>query len=162
MGRKKLIKAEIKAETEVETESGPKKKKYKYEQKKWGYKTLSKESMLQRSKEVSVASNKLVCRKALKRPKCKHRNRMPNPAQNNLKGDYYEWQCNDCGYKKLEGRTFAHKELCEYATHLKTFVLLGNKRDSEQCLQIMQEMIIDALRRMRNKETGKRYFLEIF
>jgi len=100
-------------------------------------------------------------RKVLKRPKCKHTNQTPNPNPDNLKGDYYEWTCNDCGYKKLEGRTAAHKELYEYALHLKTFVQLQNMKDSVTCLGIIKTMTDDALKRLRGKGK-KEYFEEVF
>lgn len=68
----------------------------------------------------------------------------------------------DCGYKKMEGRSFAHKEICEYGQSLKYIAKKGTIREALQCLDIIQKMATDAMQRLSNKSTCKEYFKKYF
>ncbi len=94
--------------------------------------------------------------------KCKHKSVTGSLINDNLEGKYYEWICNDCGYKKGEGRSCAHKEICEYASRLKGIAKGESIEEALQCLSIMNKMAIDAIHRLSDESDSERYFKEVF
>ncbi len=94
--------------------------------------------------------------------RCKHKNKKKGFFKDNLTGEFYEWECMDCGFKQREGRSYAHKEICECAQTLKKYAKQGNLNQSLCCLGLLQKMIFDAMHRLTDPAKGKKYFEEVF
>jgi hypothetical protein len=95
--------------------------------------------------------------------KCLHKNKLESKMKNNLTGEYYAWECADCGYKDVEGRSYAHKEIIEYATMLKKAVKKADIDKILKVLNLVHEISKDAIERLStNDYRSKKYFEEVF
>ncbi len=94
---------------------------------------------------------------------CEHKNIEKGLIRDNLTGKYYEWQCVDCGYKKYEGRSYAHKEICEYVTRLKGFAKKESMDESIRCLVLICNMAADGVERLKKKDSKSiKYMKNVF
>ncbi len=66
--------------------------------------------------------------------------------------------------ESLEGKTYDHKEIAEYANRLKQIKKTGDSKQAVQCLQIIQDMVTHALVKLTRKDKllTEKYFKEIF
>ncbi len=98
-----------------------------------------------------------------RRETCAHTNKKEGYTKDNLTGQYYEWECLDCGDRRYEGRTYQHKEICEYAQSLKVVQKRGSIDEALRCLAIVQNMAADAIERMKAKdEEAEKFFKNVF
>ena len=93
---------------------------------------------------------------------CKHVRREYPENNNNRDGKYYDYVCKDCGYKKLEGRSFAHKELAECCRLLK-YQAGRNRKKCIRVLRLIHAMTADALNRLDGEgEKFDKYYNNVF
>ncbi len=99
----------------------------------------------------------------MKEQTCKHTNLEDGKIKNNLTGQYYEWLCLDCGHKKVEGRSYQHKEICEYILNLRAYANAGDFDRVLSALCIINNMSSDAIERLKHKDKDAiEYFETVF
>ncbi len=91
---------------------------------------------------------------------CKHETRKKGLKKDNLTGQFYEWECAECGFKKIEGRSYQHKEICEYMYTIKRMASMKNYDDAYRAIVIVHNMTADVIHRMRKNKRGREAFLK--
>ncbi len=91
---------------------------------------------------------------------CEHEDKKNGHKKDNLTGQYYEWECMDCGFKKTEGRSYQHKELCEYIGSLKRMAKMKQYDKAYQAVVIIHNMTTDIINRMKKNKKGRATYLE--
>ncbi len=92
---------------------------------------------------------------------CRHARKEYQAEIDNIDGKYYDYICTDCGYKKMEGRSYASKEMEETFNYIK-FNEDRTKEQTIKCLALVHAMSTDALNRLNHPDKGDKYFEKVF